>query len=60
MPTAPAAMLIPTMIIPAMIVITRTPHAPAKAEYEGKKRHNGKRRFFHMHNMVRRCGGNEG
>jgi len=60
MPAATPAM-IATPTIPAMIMVAWTgPYAPAKAEYEGKERHNGERRFFHNYNMVRRCGGNEG
>jgi hypothetical protein len=51
MPAATAAM-------PATATMRTIPHAPAKAEYEGQKRHNAKRRFFHNPNMVARCGGN--
>lgn len=45
------------MIMPAGTV-TRTPHAPAKAEHEGKKRHGAKREFFHTPDMVPGYGDN--
>jgi hypothetical protein len=44
----PVAIVAATTMVPAgtatmiMVTITGTPHAPAKAEHEGKKRHNGK------------------
>lgn len=52
MPTA-------TTTAAAMPAATVTiPHAPAKAEHEGQKRHNAKRRFFHTPHMVPGHGNN--